>query len=99
MHVTFKQNGLESWFLVQMNRMDSKIVPGTKNPDQLVGFGRILAKTTQVLGAECTLLHTPLLSNLFSCTHSHRANLSSLLSLPFLSVVSVEEHASSELNE
>ena len=98
MHVTFKRNGLESWFLVQMNRMDSKIVPGTKNPDQLVGFGRILAKTTQVLGAECTLLHTPLLYNMF-CTHSHRADLSSLLSLPFLSVVSVVEHASSESNE
>ena len=44
MHVTFKRNGLESWFLVQMNRMDSKIVPGTKNPDQLVRFGKNQAK-------------------------------------------------------
>ena len=81
MHVTFKRNGLESWFLVQMNRMDSKIVPGTKNPDQLVGFGCILAKTMQVLGAECTLLHTPLLSNLFSA-HTHT------LSWPQLSTLS-----------
>ena len=45
MHVTFKRNGLESWFLVQMNRMDSKIVPGTKNPDQLVWFCQNQAKT------------------------------------------------------
>ena len=87
MHVTFKRNGLESWFLVQMNRMDSKIVPGTKNPDQLVGFGRILAKTMQVLGAECTLLHTPLLSNLFSA-HTHTELTSALYSLCLFSALS-----------
>ena len=44
MHVTFKPNGLESWFLVQMNLMDSKMVPDTNNRDQLVQFGQNQAK-------------------------------------------------------
>ena len=63
MHVTSKRNGLEMWFLVQMDHIDSKMVPGTKNWDQLVQFGQNQGKPN----FECAP-RTPLL---MIYTHTH----------------------------
>ena len=67
-HISFERNGLEGWFLAQMNRMDPKMVCVQKNLDQLVQFGQNKAKTEQVLAPS---MH-------FLCTHSADLSLSNL---------------------
>ena len=51
MHVTFEPFGLGSCFLVQMKPYSPVMVPGEKNPDQLVWLGRNQAKPDPFMSA------------------------------------------------